>query len=160
MSLHVLKLHCWLLSNSCTRQLYRLTLPLPSAKRQRTLVSWSSTTTSPRVSNITAVGTYETLKGSRKKKRIFYGQGDPKSCPPPPLRSAVLCFFFWGVHLTSVFDYTWFEINFDKKMIFDPLYDLLVVWRWAFQMEANTTTEPRMQWREVHYICIFKPLHH
>ena len=119
MSLHVLKLHCWLLSNSCTRQLYRLTLPLPSAKRQRTLVSWSSTTTSPRVSNITAVGTYETLKGSRQKKRIFYGQADRRGWPPPPY-GQLFCVFFWGVHLTSVFDYKWFETNFDKKNVFWP----------------------------------------
>ena len=54
-----------------------------------------------------------------KKTRIFYGQADRKGWPHPipPLRSGVLC-FFWGVHLTSVFDYTWFETNFDKKKCF------------------------------------------
>ena len=85
-----------------------------------------------------------------RKKRIFYGQGDRYGWPPP-LTVSCFVFFFWGLHLTSVFDYKWFETHFDKKkMFFDPLYDPLVVWRWAFQIEANTTTEPRMQWREAH----------
>ena len=45
------------------------------------------------------------LKEVVQKKRIFYGQADPKDwppTPPPTLRSAVL-WFFWGVHLTLVY---------------------------------------------------------
>ena len=84
-----------------------------------------------------------------KKKRIFYGQADRKGWPPP---LTVSCFVFFS----EVYIWLLFLIIHDlkqiltKKMFFDPLYDPLVVWRWAFQIEANTTTEPRMQWREVH----------
>ena len=47
-------------------------------------------------------------KGSRqKKKRIFYGEGGRKGWPPPPPPyGQVICVFFGGVHLTSVYDYT------------------------------------------------------
>ena len=43
-----------------------------------------------------------------KKIRIFYGQADRKGWPPPPPPpyGQVICVFFGGVHLTSVYDYT------------------------------------------------------
>ena len=69
---------------------------------------------------------------------------------PPPLRSAVLCFFLRWTFDFCFWLYMIWNKFWQKKMFFDPLYDPLVVWRWAFQIEANTTTEPRMQWREVH----------
>ena len=88
-------------------------------------------------------------KSPIKKERIFYGQADSIKGLTPPY-GQVFCDFFWGVHLTSVYDYTWVETNFDKKNVFYPLFDLLVEWRWAFQIVADTTTESRMQPWEVH----------
>ena len=38
----------------------------------------------------------------------------------PPPYGQLFCVFFWGVHLTSVFDYTWFKTNFDKQNVFWP----------------------------------------
>ena len=37
--------------------------------------------------------------------------------PPPPF-GQVICVFFGVVHLTSVYDYTQVETNFDKKNVF------------------------------------------
>ena len=79
-------------------------------------------------------------KGSRqKKKRIFYGQADRKGWPPPPPPYGQLfCDFFWGVNLTLVYDYTWFETNFDQKKFFYPLFDPFKDFGWVKMSFASS----------------------
>ena len=91
-----------------------------------------------------------TLSGERLKKRIFYGQADRKGWPPPPL--TVSCFVIFSEGCIWLLFMIIHELKqiLTKKMFFDPLYDPLVEWRWALQIVANTTTEPRMQLWEVH----------
>ena len=84
-----------------------------------------------------------------KKKHIFYGQADRKGWPPPLTVSSFVFFSEVYIWLLFLIKHELKQIL-TKKMFFDPLYDPFVVWRWAFQIEANTTAEPRMQWREVH----------
>ena len=99
------------------------------------------------------------LGKSSIKKMIFYGQADRKGWPPP-LPSGVLWFFLRGAFNFGLWLCTSWNQIWPKKKIFDPLFDRLAEWRWALQVVTDATMEPRMQWWEVHKICIFKPLHH
>ena len=57
-------------------------------------------------------------KPSKKNNGYFTVRLIVRFDPPP--YGQLICVFFWGVHLTSVFDNTWFETNFVQKYVFWP----------------------------------------
>ena len=62
-----------------------------------------------------------TAKGSRQKKRIFYGQADRKRLPLPPLRSA-FCEFFCVCFFILDYDSMCSEMDFTPEKSFSSNY--------------------------------------
>ena len=90
-------------------------------------------------------------KGSHQKKNGYFTVRLTVRVDPPPPYGQLFCDFFWGAHLTLVYDYTWVETNFDQKKFFDPLFDPYKDFGWVTMSISSSNnrdngTKNAMMW--------------